>query len=325
MTPQTNHPVCDYEGSAYRTEFWGAGRDYEDAAERIALQRMLPSTGRRLIDIGGGYGRLVPLYAGFDEVLIFDYALSQLREARRLWGPGSDDGPNLIYVAGDFYQLPFADATFDTVVIVRALHHATDAPAVVRGVGRILASRGTLVLEFANKSNLKAILRFILGRQTWSPFAKNPVEFAPLNFDFHPVWINQLLRQQGLEPRDRRAVSTFRLALLKRFLPTPLLVALDSLCQPLGRVAALSPSIFVRAHHTSGQPTNHAADLFRCIDCGSTDLAQGRQAVVCDACRRSYPLRDGIYDFRPAQLEQISVSSPAGHTGDPSKPEASDV
>jgi len=33
----TSPPVCDYEGSDYRSRFWeGQGRDYEDQAERIA-------------------------------------------------------------------------------------------------------------------------------------------------------------------------------------------------------------------------------------------------------------------------------------------------
>ena len=39
-------PVIDYEGSPYRTAFWeGQGRDYEDAAERLALQRLIPAAG----------------------------------------------------------------------------------------------------------------------------------------------------------------------------------------------------------------------------------------------------------------------------------------
>ena len=49
---QIDRPVCDYEGFAYRTEFWGRGRDYEDGVERAALRRLLPPVGRRLIDIG---------------------------------------------------------------------------------------------------------------------------------------------------------------------------------------------------------------------------------------------------------------------------------
>nr|HID13463.1 hypothetical protein [Anaerolineae bacterium] len=62
VTSQATHLICDYEGSAYRTEFWGQGREYEDAVERIALQRLLPPSGRRIIEIGAGFGRLADLY-----------------------------------------------------------------------------------------------------------------------------------------------------------------------------------------------------------------------------------------------------------------------
>ena len=52
-------PICDYEGSNYRTEFWeGRGRNYEDRVERIALERLLPPGGRRMLEVGAGFGRL---------------------------------------------------------------------------------------------------------------------------------------------------------------------------------------------------------------------------------------------------------------------------
>jgi len=36
-------PICNYEGSDYQQQFWEAGgRAYEDAAEGIALKRLLP-------------------------------------------------------------------------------------------------------------------------------------------------------------------------------------------------------------------------------------------------------------------------------------------
>ena len=56
-------PICDYEGSDY-VEFWN-GRQYEDSCERIALARLLPPGGARLIDLGAGFGRLevVELFA----------------------------------------------------------------------------------------------------------------------------------------------------------------------------------------------------------------------------------------------------------------------
>ena len=200
---RAERPICNYEGSAYRTEFWGQGRDYEDAVERVALRHLLPPMGHRLIDIGGGYGRLFPLYSGYDEVVLFDYALSQLQQGRELWGEGgSEEKPHYTYVAGDFYSFPFAPGLFDTVVMVRTLHHAADAPAVLQGVSRIVAPAGAFVLEFANKRNLKAILRFLVRRQEWSPFDREPVEFVELNFDFHPAWIREQLHDAWETVKD---------------------------------------------------------------------------------------------------------------------------
>ena len=97
MTPTTDTPaICDYEDSGYCTDFWeGQGREYEDAVERVALSHLLPPTGRRLIEIGAGYGRLADLYGGYDEVVFFDYALSQLRQAQELWGDRGS-GENLV-------------------------------------------------------------------------------------------------------------------------------------------------------------------------------------------------------------------------------------
>jgi SAM-dependent methyltransferase len=299
---QATRPVCDYEGSTYRTEFWGHGREYEDGVERAALRHLLPPTGRRLIDIGGGYGRLFPLYGGYDEVVLFDYARSQLQQGWELWGDTGPDGkPRYTYVAGDFYQFPFASGLFDTVVMVRALHHAADAPAVLRGVAQILAPGGTLVLEFANKRNLKAILRHLLRRQDWSPFDREPVEFAKLNFDFHPTWMREHLAGVGLRVRETRTVSHFRLGLLKRVVPTGLLVALDRLVQPTGALCQLSPSVFVRCQG-GDKAIAPAGAFFRCTVCGSTMLVKDGEVLSCTDCGARFAARDGIYDFK-APLE----------------------
>jgi len=299
-----SNEICSYEGSAYRTEFWGQGREYEDAAERVALRRMLPLQGHRLIDIGGGYGRLTSLYGGYDQVVIFDYAVSQLRQAQALWGEGGKDGhPVYTYVAGDYYRLPFAPGVFDTVVMVRALHHAASPAIVLKGLSDILLPGGTLLLEFANKRNLKAIIRYLAGQQSWSPFDRQPVEFVPLNFDFHPAWIQHHLVQAGFAVLQRRAVSSFRVPLLKRLLPASLLVALDRLFQPLGGVLPLSPSVFVRctAHPTHlGSP---AQDLLRCTMCGSVDVIDTQSAVLCANCGARYERHDGVYDLRAVDGE----------------------
>ena len=292
-------PVCDYEGSAYRHEFWGAGREYEDAVERVALRHLLPATGRRLIDIGGGYGRLFPLYEGYEEVVLFDYALSQLRQGRDLWGAGGQEGhPRYTYVAGDFYTFPFVAGAFDTVVMVRTLHHAVDGAAVLQGVAQIAAPGGTFVLEFANKRNLKAMWRYALRRQDWSPFSPEPVEFVELNFDFHPRWICDQLKQAGFTVQRKRTVSHLRLEWLKRHIPTGVLLAVDRLLQPTGAVVQFSPSVFVRSHAGSQKAPAPADVLFRCTVCGSTQLVDESDALSCTDCGARFAVRDGIYDFK---------------------------
>ena len=303
MMVQETPLICDYEGSAYRTEFWGRGREYEDGAERVAVRSLLPPAGRRLVEIGAGYGRLAPLYSGYDEVVFFDYALSQLRQAQEMWGEAGPGGrPRYVYVAGDFYDLPFVPGLFDAVTMIRTLHHAADAPAVLRGVAQTLAPDGVFLLEFANKRNLKAILRYLARRQEWSPFDPQPVEFAELNFDFHPTWMRERLAEVGLRMQKQRTVSHFRLGLLKRLIPTGLLVALDRLCQPTGALWQLTPSVFVHCTADGDGPAASPGDFFRCTVCGLTVLVDEGDVLSCTDCGARFAVRDGIYDFR-APLE----------------------
>jgi ubiquinone/menaquinone biosynthesis C-methylase UbiE len=291
--------ICDYEGSRYRTDFWGRGREYEDAVEREALRALLPPSGRRLVEIGVGYGRLVELYQGYEEVVLLDYARSQLLQARELLGESGRGGrPRYRYVQADFYRLPFVPSLFDAVVIVRSLHHAADAPTVLRGVASVLAPGGAFVLEFASKRNLKAILRYLLRRQAWSPFDREPVEFVELNFDFHPAWIRRHLEDAGLRVERQRAVSFFRVGYLKRRLPSRLLAALDRLLQPTGALCQLTPSVFLRARAPADRPPAPPGAFFRCVACGATALSDEGDALVCSACGARFPIEDGIVDLR---------------------------
>ncbi len=302
---QATQPVCDYEGSAYRAEFWGHGREYEDAVERVAMRHLLPPTGRRLIEIGAGYGRLADLYSDYDEVVFFDYALSQLRQAQELWGDaGSGGRPRYVYVAGDFYNLPFASGLFDTVTTVRTIHHAADAPAVLQGVAQILAPKGTLVLEFANKRNVKAILRYLVRRQNWSPFDREPIEFVKLNFNFHPAWMRERLAEVGLHVRELRTVSHLRLSLFKRLVPIKLLVSLDRLFQPTGVLWQLTPSVFARCEARADKLAAPPGAFFRCTVCGSTMLEGKGDVLTCIDCSVRFAVRDGVYDFKAPLAEK---------------------
>lgn len=294
-------PICSYEGSRYQAEFWEhGGREYEDRVEAIALRRLLPPGGGLLLDVGAGAGRNAPRYAGFERVVLLDFSLSQLEQAQaRL---GRDE--RYLYVAADVYRLPFAPGLFDAAAMVRVLHHMTDAPAALQQVRQVLRHAasdrpgGAFVLEFANKRHLKAILRWWMRQQSWNPFTPEPIEFARLNFDFHPHTIRRWLAESDFHVRRQLSVSHYRVAWLKRHLPVGLLVWLDSWAQLTGNWWQFSPSVFVRADAIGAGPTAGLGEFFRCPACGGLDLKQGGDRLTCGACGKRWAFRDGIYDFR---------------------------
>lgn len=293
-------PVCDYTNSDYQSSFWDqADRAYEDAAEAVALRRMLPSSGRLLLELGAGAGRNSPRYAGYGRVVLVDYSRTQLEQACARLGAGN----RYMFVAADVYKLPFVDALFDGATMIRTLHHMADAPKALTQVRDALSPGAVFILEFANKLNLKSILRYWLGRQDWNPFSLEPVEFVKLNFDFHPKAVRNWLWELGFSVEKTLAVSHFRLGILKRAIPAKLLAALDGLFQPTGALWQLTPSVFVRAKMPGdGNAQNpipvRVTDLFKCPDCGSEKLEERESHLHCPQCKAKWALREGIYDFR---------------------------
>ena len=300
MDKQTTPPICNYEDSDYQTSFWDkGGREYEDRTEAIALKRLLPKKGRLLLELGAGAGRNTPRYRGFERIVLLDYSRTQLEQAQQRLGKSD----KYVYVAADIYRLPFVNGLFDVATMIRALHHMADAPKALEQVRNVLGSGGIFILEFANKQNLKAILRFLLRRQKWSPFTLGPVEFVKLNFDFHPRAIRNWLKELGFEIERTLTLSHFRVGFLKRIVPTSILVFLDSLFQWTGALWQLSPSIFVRAKIVGRDvillmERNAILFYFKCPECDHSPLIEENGYLGCSSCKKKWEVKDGIYDFR---------------------------
>jgi SAM-dependent methyltransferase len=296
-TPQP--PVCDYEGSDYQSRFWErGGREYEDRCEAFALKRLLPAGGGLMLELGAGAGRNTPRYPNFQRIVLLDYSRTQLEQAREHLGRCE----RYVYVAANIYRLPFVDGLFDAATMIRTLHHMADAPAALAQVRNVLQPGATFILEYANKLNLKAILRYAFRRQDWNPFTLEPVEFAPLNFDFHPRAMRRWLGEVDFRIERILTVSHFRIDLLKRVFPAGFLAWLDSLIQWTGVLWQLSPSVFLRARR-AGQPaagprSDDPVTWFKCPQCGQAPLQDKRKHLLCPACKRKWSLQDGIYDFK---------------------------
>jgi ubiquinone/menaquinone biosynthesis C-methylase UbiE len=288
-------PICNYEDSDYQTRFWElGGRAYEDKAEALALQRLLPTGGDLLLELGAGAGRNTPRYTGFRQVVLVDYSLTQLQQAvQRLGG-----NQHYIYVAADIYRLPFVEGLFDAATMIRTLHHMAEPRLALDRVRGTLQTGAIFILEYANKQNIKAMLRYAFKKQTWSPYSLESVEFEKLNFDFHPKAVSAWLNETGFTLENQLAVSYLRLSVFKRRLPIDLLTWLEARLQPTGRWCQFSPSVFTRSRAVGETPKAQAGTFFKCPVCESKDLEPSGVKLICRGCLREWPIREGIFDFR---------------------------
>ena len=99
----------------------------------------------RLLDIGTGTGRIAELMAGRAEHVVgLDRSPEMLRLARaRLQALPSDEWELL---QGDFGALPFAPASFDTVVLHQVLHYATEPAYPLAEAARVCRPGGRIAI-----------------------------------------------------------------------------------------------------------------------------------------------------------------------------------
>lgn len=287
-------PVCDYEGSDYQTRFWeDADRAYEDAAEEIALKRLLPKQGKLMLEIGAGAGRNTPRYKGYERIVLMDYSTTQLQQAQERLGKGDE----YIYVAANVYKLPFVPGLFDGATMIRVLHHIADVPKAFAEIRKVLQSKAIFILEFANKRNLKSILRYLVRQQKWNPFTPEQVEFVELNYDFHPRTVRVQLTDANFKVGRQLSVSYFRLGLFKRLIPHKLLVFLDSILQPTAAVAQYAPSIFTHNISVGDTPAAAPNTFFACPECGDA-ISEDDNGILASGCGLKWGKKDGIYNFK---------------------------
>jgi len=129
----------------------------------ILIARLTPLSGRRVLDLGGGTGRLsFRLEKAGANVWLLDSSAAMLKRAARLLSANRA-------VLGDAASLPFAENSFDLVIIVDALHHFRQQQAALLEALRVLVPGGTLaILDFNQKSAAVKVLA-ILERLVLEP------------------------------------------------------------------------------------------------------------------------------------------------------------
>ena len=154
--------------AAYRAWFSTAlGRrvDADEKAVVLALAQL--RAGEQVLDVGCGDGNYTgPAAELTGSAVGLDRSPDMLRAAALRLA----HLPGIRWIEGDATRLPFADASFDVVLVVTVLCFVADRHAVIREAHRVLRPGGRLVVAELGRYSpwaLERRLRGLAGSRTW--------------------------------------------------------------------------------------------------------------------------------------------------------------
>jgi SAM-dependent methyltransferase len=238
---QYNDPSHNY------LHYWN-GRDYEHAAEELAIRRLLDGKHfRRAADIGGGYGRLCILLEQFaDKVTLAEPSQQQLDIAKDFLKDHKSVDRKLMQAD----DLKFKKGELDLITMIRVMHHLPDPSVEFKELARVLADDGYLVLEVANYAHGRNRLKHALRGK---PLPVEPVDIRSethrnkdtIPFVNHnPKTVIKQLAHAGLRVEKVLSVSNLRSPGLKKVLPRGLMLAVENVLQPTLAKTYFGPSVF---------------------------------------------------------------------------------
>jgi ubiquinone/menaquinone biosynthesis C-methylase UbiE len=302
--------ISNYDEFDYDYETYWEGRDYEFASELNVLNKFFNSMkGNRIIDIGGSYGRLLPVYSNiYKEQIIVDYSHKTLVKHH---SELTTKYPNVKLVAANAYKLPFKENTIDAAIMVRVLHHIENVPTFYQELNRVSSDKSIYIQEFANKVHLKARINWIVKGQ-FKNLDKSPYQqpsqgnlegsnTESVFLNFHPKYIEEELNKTGFAVIERSSSSFLRIPTLKNRFSTKSLVRAEKKLQKLLGRTRIAPSIFFKSLLTKvnqvDNTTMHFEEILVCPNCKGQLLFVNENAK-CASCKKDYRQTGNVWDFR---------------------------
>lgn len=238
---QYNDPKHNYR------RYW-EGREYEHAAEEIAIKKLL--RGRHFktaVDVGGGYGRLCVLLEHYaDKVTLAEPSQQQLDLAKGYL----KDHPEIDRQLMQADDLKFKDGSIDLLTMIRVMHHLPDPSAEFNEIARVLSPDGIAIIEVANYLHMRNRLKHIARRERMpvkpvdirSEANKRADEIPFVNHN--PYTVMRQLEHAGLRAEAALSVSNLRSVRLKQILPREVMLGAEKVLQRPLAMVYFGPSIF---------------------------------------------------------------------------------
>jgi SAM-dependent methyltransferase len=213
----------------------GADPEYEDEVFPLVAERL--SGARRILDLGTGEGQVARALLSAPkppEVIVgLDVSFGQLRHG------AAQQTPHLPFIHGAGERLPFADESFDAVLVCLVIEHADDVDAVLAEVSRVLEVGGRFFLVINHPMFQGPGAGFVddqvLGECYWrvgryldeqiayenfDPGVTIPFAHRPISRYINPLAERDLLLTEMLEPPPlERFITDSVDAVLERAIP----------------------------------------------------------------------------------------------------------
>lgn len=239
-----------YDDPRYNYQDYWAGREYEHAAEQMAIKRLLKGMNfKHAVDVGGGYGRLSLFLTKFaDKVTLAEPSHQQLDMAKIYL----KDAPNVERKLLQAADLKMPAGSVDLVLVVRVIHHLPDPMPEFKEIARVLKPGGTFLLEFANDAHFLNRVRYAAhGKRV----PKTPVDISSdsskkageISFvNHHPKTVIKMLKEAGFEVETALSGSNLRSPRLKKVLGKNVLLGLEKVLQPVLAPIYFGPSVWLK-------------------------------------------------------------------------------
>lgn len=289
----------DYNNFNYRKIFWGKHqRDYEDAADKRAIQKIISPTSW-FLDLGGGFGRLIPVYQEeMDNIILMDSSIELLREAREEYKNLS----KVHLICADATKLPFHNKAINATLVFRVLHciNEKDLLLVFKELERVINS--TVYLEFANKRNLSRVLRYFAGNKEINIFNEKPEQVNNSFFNFSFPYLKKLIKNNtSFKIEQITRLSFFRHPWFKKFIPISFLQSLEAILQNYWPWNT-TPSILLKLtkQQATIEKVNKIEDFMELIVCPYCHhhLEINPTDLNCSHCGRLFLREKQILNFR---------------------------
>jgi ubiquinone/menaquinone biosynthesis C-methylase UbiE len=247
-TPKPKRKADQYNDPKHNYLKYWKGREYEHAAEEVAIRKLLRGQHfKTAVDVGGGYGRLCVLLENYaDKVTLAEPSQQQLDIAKDFL----KDHPEVDRRLMQADDLQFADGSVDLLTMVRVMHHLPDPSSEFGEIARVLSPDGIAIIEVANYLHMRNRLKHIARRERMpvkpvdirSEANKKTGEIPFVNHN--PYTVMRQLEHAGLRAEAALSVSNLRSVRLKQVLPREIMLGAEKVLQRPLAMVYFGPSIF---------------------------------------------------------------------------------